>query len=227
MSCGLALSFSAVLSIQQREKYMLTLPGLSAAALRSALPGALGSRRVLRILFHCHCASRPAPKAQHADGTFLRAERGDALRCHPGALRDPERALLPGRGQTGKGTELGGGTGRWSAAIACTGGGARAAVHENVFRIFQNACAATRRRSEVRDAAGRLGLRCRAACSWPCGVALHTAPPPARTPPPAAAGAVRGAPSLLPARGRPARQGLRRRRRSARRDTEPEPRTWC
>lgn len=127
-------------------------------------------------------------------------ERGDARRCHPGALRDPARTLPPGRGQMGKGSELGGGTGRWSSAVACAGGVARA--QENVFRIFRNACAGTRRRSEVRDAAGRSGSPRSAACSRLCGAALHTAPPPARTPSPRRCRG-RARSSLLPSRPRP------------------------
>lgn len=142
-----------------------------------------------------------------------------------------ERALSPGRGKAGEGRELRSGTGRWSTAIACAGGRARAAAYENVLQIFQNACTAT-------NAALRCGMR-RAGRGNPAVLRVpgreglrytrpqHQAGFGTPLPPPLPGLCAALPSSLLPARGRPARQGLRRRRRSARRDTEPEPRTWC
>lgn len=117
-----------------------------------------------------------------------------------------ERALSPGRGKAGEGRELRSGTGRWSTAIACAGGRARAAAYENVLQIFQNACTAT-------NAALRCGMR-RAGRGNPAVLRVpgreglrYTRPQHQAgfgTPPsPAAAGAVRGAPFLPPSRPRP------------------------
>lgn len=74
------------------------LTELSAAAPRAALRGTSGSRMILRILFHCRCASRPAPKAQRANGSFLRAEQ----RGRPGAGRCPQ---VPPGGSAGPGAD--------------------------------------------------------------------------------------------------------------------------